>query len=58
MKRALTIPTRKSKTQTENMTCFTLSTPLELGNKLSGELTQGIVKIKSHQNSLDPSVPG
>lgn len=44
MKRAFTIPTQKSKTQTENMTCLTLSTPLELGNKLSGELIQGIVK--------------
>lgn len=35
------------------------SSPLaELGNKLSGEKTQGIDKIKSHHNSLGPSVLG
>lgn len=37
---------------------FDSSTLLELGNKLSGERTQGIVKVKSRQNSLALSVPG
>lgn len=37
---------------------FDSSTLPELGNKLFGARTQGIVKIKSCQNSLDPSVPG
>lgn len=37
---------------------FDSSTLAELGNKLSGEKTQGIDKIKSHHNSLGPLVLG